>query len=166
VLAEDRGKGFPWTPALADLLEAGSDARFDAETAGRVAGLLAAWGRDDGAMVVAEEARLAEAERMRLAQGPQIVALVPANGGVAAAGDTVLEIHFDRPMSGGMAVFGDVPETTGSPAWDDGKQVLRIPVRLAAGSRFVLYLNNEETAGFRSTEGEALVPREWRFSVE
>lgn len=58
LVAEDTGKAFPWTPALADLLDV--DARdgggFGPETPARVAALLDDWARDGGA-------RIAEAER-------------------------------------------------------------------------------------------------------
>lgn len=167
--AEDQGKGFPWTPALADLLDAADAAgqpRFDAGTATAVAALLDDWAAGNGARIAAEQRRLADAQARLLAQGPQLAALVPAEGSRPAAGDSVLELHFDRPMDGRIAIFGDVPPVTGKPAWDAAKQVLRIPVRLEAGARYRLLLNSEQDGGFTSQAGEKLAPRTWTFAVE
>ena len=55
---------------------------------------------------------------------------------------------------------------TGKPAWDEAKQVLRIPVRLEAGARYRLLLNSESDGGFTSRAGEKLSPRSWTFSVD
>ena len=74
-------------------------------------------------------------------------------------------MHFDRPMDGRIAIFGDVPPVTGRPAWDAAKQVLRIPVRLEAGARYRLLLNTEQDGGFASQAGEKLAPRTWTFAV-
>ena len=166
--AEDQGKGFPWTPALADLLDAADaagTARFDAGTAAAVATLLDDWAADNGARIVAEQQRLAAEQARILAQGPQLTALLPAEGARLAGGDSVLELHFDRPMDGRIAIFGDVPPVTGKPAWDEAKQVLRIPVRLEAGARYRLLLNSEADGGFASRDGEKLAPRSWTFSA-
>lgn len=165
---EDQGKGFPWTPALADLLDAADAAgqpRFDAGTAAAVGALLDDWAADNGARIAAEQRRLADAQARLLAQGPQLAALVPAEGSRPAAGDSVLELRFDRPMDGRIAIFGDVPPVTGKPAWDAAKQVLRIPVRLEAGARYRLLLNSEQDGGFTSQAGEKLAPRTWTFAV-
>lgn len=168
-IAEDQGKGFPWTPALADLLdtaEAAGKPRFDAGTAPAVAALLDDWAADNGARIVAEQQRLAAEQARVLTQGPQLTTLSPAEGARLAAGDSVLELHFDRPMDGRIAIFGDVPTVTGKPAWDEAKQVLRIPVRLEAGARYRLLLNSESDGGFTSRAGEKLSPRSWTFSVD
>lgn len=166
--AEDQGKGFPWTPALADLLDAAEAAgqpRFDAGTATAIGALLDDWAADNGARIAAEQQRLAAEQVRQLAQGPQLAALVPAEGARPAAGDSVLELRFDRPMDGRIAIFGEVPPVTGKPGWDETKQVLRIPVRLEAGARYRLLLNSEVDGGFTSQAGEKLVPRTWTFSV-
>lgn len=164
LLAEDRGKGFAWTPALADLLDAeGPQPAFDDATAVRVAALLADWGRHGGARVAEEEARLAAERRAQLAQGPQIVAMLPAQDGELPPGPTELELRFDRPMAPGLSIFGDVPEITGKPRWNDAATILYLPVKLAPGRQYHLYLNTEEAQRIRSAAGEPLVPREWRF---
>lgn len=166
LLAEDRGKGFAWTPALADLLDAeGAQPAFDDATATRVARLIADWGRDGGARVAAEEARLEAERKARQAQGPQILALLPAQDAEVAPGATELEVHFDRPMAPGLSIFGDVPQISGKPRWNDSATILYLPVTLAPGGRYRLYLNSEEAQRIRSVAGEPLAPREWRFSA-
>lgn len=171
LMAEDRAKGFPWTPALADLLDARAaqappfDAANEQATTRAVAALLTEWGRDHGTKVAAEARRLAEEERARLAAGPQ-VRLMPADGAVVDATQVSwLELHFDRPMAPGIAIYGDPPRITGKPAWDEARRVLRIPVALAPGASYRLSLNNEEAGGFRSADGEVLAPRTWHFTA-
>lgn len=168
-MAEDQEKGFPWTPALADLfdaLERDGGIAFDAGTAKRVAAFLQDWGRDKGAKVAAEQVRIAEAKLARLATGPQLERYVPAQGSLVAADLTMLELHFDRPMAPGLAIFGETPEITGKPSWDESRRVLRLPVRLEPGARYTLQLNNEDTLRMQSADGEPLVPRQWSFRVE
>lgn len=168
LVAEDQSKGFPWVPALADLfdeIEATGRVAYDDDTAKRVAGLLAQWGWDDGAKIVAEQQRIAAQQAARLATGPQIVEFAPAQDAVVDADLAILEIRFDRPMAPGLAIFGDVPEVAGKPSWDESRQVLRLPVRVQAGAHYHLYLNKEDTLKMMSADGEPLVPREWRFRV-
>ncbi len=165
-LDEDRGKGFPWTPELADLLDAmarDGDA-FGADGAARVAALLDDWARDDGARIAAAERQLADARAQALAQGPQLE-LVPADGSRVAAGAATLELRFDRAMDGKIAIYGDVPALAGKPAWDEAKRVLRIPVTLEAGGRYAMRLNDDGEGGFAGADGERLVPRTWMLEV-
>lgn len=167
VLDEDRGKGFPWTPALADLLDATAAAhpRLDGDVPARVAALLDDWARDNGARIDAERQRLDAERTQALARGPQLETLSPAEGAVAAAGGAVLELRFDRPMDGRIAIFGDVPKVTGKPQWDGEKRTLRIPVLLEAGARYRLLLNNDGDGGFASADGGKLTPRVWTFAA-
>lgn len=165
---EDEGKGFPWTPALADVLDADArdDGGFGPATAGRVAALLDDWARDGGARIADAERRREEARAAALARGPQLERLVPAHGAKVGAGEATLELHFDRTMDGRIAIFGDVPKIAGKPAWDEGKRVLRIPVVLEAGVRYGMRLNGDGEGGFASADGERLAPRDWSFEVE
>jgi hypothetical protein len=81
-------------------------------------------------------------------------------------GATTLEIHFDRPLARGAMLMGNV-SAVGRPAWDETRRVLHIPVVLEAGVSYRLSLNDEDepASGFRSEQGEFLVPRSWSFSV-
>lgn len=168
-IAEDRDKGFAWTPALADLLDkdvAAGKPRFDDGTAARVAAFLDDWARDNGARIDAEQQRLAAEREQALQRGPQIQSLSPTDGSVVAPGKAVLEIHFDRAMDGRIAIFGDVPEVNGAPEWDATKRVLRVPVVLQAGAHHSLGLNQDDSDGFSDSAGEKLVPRTWAFDVQ
>jgi hypothetical protein len=96
----------------------------------------------------------------------QVAGLWPRHAGPpVAAGPGVLEIAFDRPMASAIHLFGDLPQITGSPCWDDDRRVLRIPVALTPGSRYRLSFNEGDTGGFRGAAGEVLAPCEWVFSV-
>ncbi len=167
-LAEDSGKDFAWVAALADLLdaeEAAGQSRFNPGTPAKVAKLLDEWAADAGAKVIAERQRLANDQALALAKGPQLDGLSPADGTIAAPGNATLELRFDRPMDGRIAIYGDVPKVTGKPQWDEEKRVLRIPVLLAAGASYQVLLNNETEDGFASADGEKLAPRTWTFSA-
>lgn len=96
----------------------------------------------------------------------QIAGLHPAHAGPpVAAGPDVLEIEFDRPMASAIHLFGELPQVTGSPCWDDDGRVLRIPVALSPGMRYRLSFNEGVSGGFRGAAGEVLAPREWIFDV-
>ena len=167
-IAEDRSKGFPWTPELADLLDSLDQSNgklFVTDTARRIAVLLHDWGQGNGARISAEMERLAAEEQAHLAKGPQILQFVPAQDAMVGTDFGMLEIHFDRPMSPGLAIFGDLPEVAGNPTWDEAMEVLRLPVKLSPGARYHLYLNSRDSDKMRSANGEPLVPREWWFSV-
>ena len=167
-IKEDQDKGFLWVPALAEMLDARAAAgtlRYDEDTARDIAGLLEQWSRDDGAKIVAEQARLAAVAKDRLAQGPQILTYVPAQGAEVDSTLSMLELHFDRPMAPSLAIFGETPEVAGRPSWDAETRVLRLPVRVEPGASYRLRLNTETDLKMKSADGEVLVPREWRFSV-
>ena len=96
----------------------------------------------------------------------QIAGLHPAHAGPpVAAGPQVLEIEFDRPMASAIQLFGELPQVTGSPCWDEDGRVLRIPVALSPGTRYRLSFNEGVSGGFRGAAGEVLAPREWIFDV-
>jgi len=96
----------------------------------------------------------------------QVACLLPAHAGPAvAAGPRVLEILFDRPMASAIHLFGDLPQVTGAPCWDDDGRVLRIPVLLAPGTRYRLSFNEGAEGGFRGANGEVLAPRDWIFEA-
>ena len=96
----------------------------------------------------------------------QIAGLLPAHAGPPiAAGAQVLEIEFDRPMASAIHLFGDLPEVTGPPCWDEDGRTLRIPVALSPGLRYRLLFNEGDSGGFRGAAGEILAAREWIFDV-
>lgn len=166
-IAEDRGKGFTWVPELADTLDAleRAPASDNAARAASVAALFEAWGRNGAARLLAERERLAAERAARDAAGPRIVQLSPAEGAQVAAGEVVLELRFDRAMAPGLAIFGEVPDVTGKPEWSADRTALRIPVRLAAGTRYRLQLNTEDALRIKAADGAPLPPRTWTFEA-
>ena len=101
-----------------------------------------------------------------VAERAQVQSLHPPHSGAAvASGRACLEIHFDRPMTPAIHIFGAMPEITGAPVWDDDGRVLRIPVSLSAHTSYRLLLNIDTGEGFRSVTGEPLAPQEWLFDV-
>lgn len=96
----------------------------------------------------------------------RVSGLRPAHAGPPVApGPDVLEIEFDRPMASAIHLFGDLPQVTGAPCWDEDGRVLRIPVSLLPGTRYRLSFNEGVAGGFRGADGEVLAPREWIFDV-
>jgi len=96
---------------------------------------------------------------------PRLVRLVPPHGtSVADTSLKALEFHFDQPMGPGITVRSDdMPEVIGTPQWDEARQVLRVPVRLAPGKGYRLDLNPPDDRGFVNTAGEPLAGFRWRF---
>lgn len=168
-LADDRQKGFWWTESLAQHLaldDQASPPRFTASEA-RVFAFFSDWADEPGLRIASVQRRLAAEEQERQGKGPQILELVPAAGAIGVDPTLkAIEIHFDRPMDGGMAVFGHhVPDVSGEPIWNADTSVLRIPVSLRPGTLYEMSLNNEDAAGFRSAAGEPLSPRTWSFQT-
>jgi hypothetical protein len=167
-LRSDRAQGFLWTDELADALRVDSAAptRF-AAAADAVFAFFDGWTADAPGRLAAKAAALEAEEAAARMQGPQLQ-LVPAEGERVAAGPSVLELRFDRPMAPAASLRGDVPEVTGRPAWDEERRVLRIPVTLRAGATYVMQLNDPDRpdAGFRSAAGEPLHPRTWTLRVQ
>ncbi|MFN7966480.1 MAG: DUF4932 domain-containing protein [Acidobacteriota bacterium] len=164
-IQDDRSKDFLWTDALATRLAADPPLPFHA-AGDRVIAFFTEWGADATARVQQVRIAIAAEQADRLKRGPQITRLVPANGDMSVdATVDALEIQFDRPMQPGISIFGDVPEVVGKPAWNAEFTVLRVPVKMSPGRVYVMQLNSDGDGDFVSKEGQALVPREWRFQV-
>jgi hypothetical protein len=166
----DCAGSFFWTGELAAVIGAAPQAapRFPGAAAA-VFKFFEEWGGAVDTKIAAVKSLREAAERERLARGPQILKAIPADGDTQVEATlSTLELHFDRPMNGAMSIFGESPEVTGKPAWNEDKSILRIPVKFTAGRTYQMRLNkSEETSGgFRSATGELLVPRSWRFTVK
>ncbi len=101
---------------------------------------------------------------------PKVVSMKPSNG--ATDVDPALnqiEVTFDVPMGSGLAWCGgegfpDTPE--GKKAfWTDDRKTCILPVKLAPGEKYLLFLNTDEILGFESAEGEPLDPVSYTFST-
>jgi hypothetical protein len=104
-----------------------------------------------------------DAETLR----PQVTNLVPVNGATDVNPDLeAIEITFDRPMrAGSWSVVGGGPKypETGTPFYDDRRQVFRLPVKLEPGREYELWLNRGPHQSFASERGVALAPFRIRF---
>jgi hypothetical protein len=169
LIRADQELGFWWTDELAALLAGpnGAQPRIDQAEAA-IFELFERWARAPKRSIDSQRRAHERAERARLRQGPQIKKLIPAHDARSVSSQIgALEIHFDRPMTPETMVLGDVPEVVGAPTWERGGTILRVPVKLEPGRSYVMHLNSDESGdeGFRSQQGELLVPRTWRFQV-
>ena len=101
---------------------------------------------------------------------PQVVAFEPANG--AAGVDPALaelKATFDRPMSEGWSWVTEgadsFPETTGEARLSPDGRAAILPVRLAPGRSYVIWLNSQQYRFFRDRAGVELAPVRWVFST-
>jgi hypothetical protein len=168
-LEGDREKGFWWTGDVAEALKAGTAGGppvLELNTKSVVA-VFDAWSGNAAERIARKQAELAAEREAKLKLGPQILSLTPADGDTTVSPTVaLLELRFDRPMSGAVSLYGDVPKVTGKPSWNAERTVLTIPVALAPGTRYVMQLNSATSdGGFASAAGEKLTPRAWTFTV-
>jgi hypothetical protein len=101
---------------------------------------------------------------------PRIVAFDPPNGatGVDAA-TSELRVTFDRVMSEGWSWVTEgqdfFPETTGEAFMTADRRTAILPVRLASGRRYVVWLNSQQFRYFRDLSGVELEPVRWTFAT-
>jgi len=105
-----------------------------------------------------------------LPAAPAVVRLEPANGATDVDPATsVLRATFDRPMAEGWSWVLDsresFPEMAGGASLSaDGRSAL-LPVRLAPGRTYVVWLNSAEHRGFHDRNGVELAPVRWSFTT-
>jgi hypothetical protein len=168
-LADDRAKGLLWTADFAEALkpsQPGAPVSF-AESEPRLLAVLDRWAEAPAERIAQARSRFAQEAEARLKEGPQILSRTPTQDGEVAAGELILELRFDRPMTGKTFISqaeGPAMELTGKPAWDGDRSVLRVPVRLKPG-RHAFELNREGVPGFAGKDGESLTPQRWTFTV-
>lgn len=169
LIRADQELGFWWTDELAAVLvgSTAAQSRID-QVEAAIFELFERWARAPKCSVDSQRRAHDRAERARLREGPQVKRLIPAQDARSVSPQIgVLEIHFDRPMTPETMVLGDVPELVGAPTWERGGTILRFPVKLEPGRSYVMHLNSDDSGdqGFRSQQGESLVPRTWHFQV-
>jgi|CXWL01.1.fsa_nt_gi hypothetical protein len=101
---------------------------------------------------------------------PHVVTLQPPNGATAVdPATTVLRATFDRPMAAGWSwvreATGEFPATTGDAYFETNEQTAALPVRLAPGTTYVIWLNSREHTDFRDQAGTAAEPVRWVFTT-
>lgn len=101
---------------------------------------------------------------------PRVVDFSPPNGATDVdASLTELRATFDRPMSEGWSWVtegGDsFPEATGEATMTPDRRSAILPVRLAPGRQYVVWLNSDAYRDFRDASGIELLPVRWTFST-
>jgi hypothetical protein len=102
--------------------------------------------------------------------GPRVVAFDPPNGATGVDPTrSELRVTFDRVMSEGWSWVTEgpdlFPETTGEAFMTPDQRGAVLPVRLAPGRRYVLWLNSQQFSYFRDTSGVELEPVRWTFAT-
>ncbi len=125
------------------------------------------------AAVSRERSSLAEAElTAKLATAPPTVIETLPKTGAADVDPDLKEIRvtFSKPMldrswSWSQASGETFPETTGEPRYlDDGKTCV-LPVKLARGRAYEIWLNSEKFHNFKDREGRPAVPHHLHFQT-
>ena len=118
--------------------------------------------------VIAFFAEFAEKYDKQMERAPHVLSISPDPTQPVDPGVDELIITFDRPMRRGSYAITNVGQSPefGKPAYDAGGKVLRVPMKLAPGTRYALALNSLRFKGFKSEQGIALDPYELRFRTE
>jgi hypothetical protein len=158
-VADQEGRSFLWTEALARALSDYESLRAENPTLDRFVPAIAR----------VLEAAAADLET-RDAGAPHVVAMTPRNGATDVdPATTAIVVAFDRAMTdGSWAVVGGgphFPEVTGSPSYDAAHKVLTIPVRLKPSWDYELWLNRGQFDTFRSEQGVRLAPVRVTFAT-
>ncbi len=101
---------------------------------------------------------------------PRVIAFSPPNGATEvdpAVGE--LRATFDRTMSEGWSWVteggGSFPDATGEAYMTPDRRSAVLPVRLAPGRSYVVWLNSDRFRDFRDAAGVELPPVRWTFST-
>ncbi len=101
---------------------------------------------------------------------PRALALEPPNGATDAdPALTALTVTFDREMSEGWSWVIETresfPQVAGDASMSADRRAALLPVRLAPGRTYVVWLNSETFQDFRDTAGRPLPPLRWTFTT-
>lgn len=95
---------------------------------------------------------------------PVVVKTIPEAGSTTVDASTTKEIRvtFSKDMADQSWSWSQIskesfPQTTSKPRYDDDKRTCILPVKLASGRTYVLWLNPPKFQGFRDTEGNAAI---------
>lgn len=102
---------------------------------------------------------------------PRIISTSPANGEIDV--DPALQaitVTFDQPMKADSFAWSyekkeDFPDVQGTPAYDEKQTTNTLPVKLAPGREYAIWLNTSELKGFVSVDGEPSPPYKLVFST-
>jgi RNA polymerase sigma-70 factor (ECF subfamily) len=107
----------------------------------------------------------AEPEKKSVATMPPVVVkTVPQAGDMKVdPASTKIEVTFSKRMAigknyswiGGGETY---PETTGEPRWKADGRTCVLPVKLAPGKTYILWLNSPQYGNFRDAKGQSAIP--------
>jgi len=96
---------------------------------------------------------------------PAVVKTIPMCGDTQVDADKVKEIRVtyskdmtDKSWSWSQISNESFPPTSGKPSYDKDKRTAILPVKLAAGKTYVIWLNSEKFGGFKDTDSRSAVP--------
>ena len=170
---KEQRNSFYWVPELAELLgryETDRDTYPDlAAFMPRVVEFMDDWAATAEQRVEAITGPWEEEKRALAAKAPKIVSLTPAEGATAVdPGLKEIVVVFDRPMKDRswsvVRAGGLFPDFTGA-AYDEGRTVLRLQVRLKPGQTYRFGLNDSQHMSFMDEQGNRLVPTVVEFST-
>lgn len=102
---------------------------------------------------------------------PRVVSTSPANGETDVdPGLEAITVTFDRPMKPDSFAWSyenkeDFPDVQGTPAYDSEQTTNTLPVKLAPGRQYAIWLNTSEMKGFLSVDGEPSPPYKLVFTT-
>lgn len=104
-------------------------------------------------------------------KGPKLVSSIPANGDLnvdPALSELVLE--FDREIGTNSYSFllgnRPFPTVTGKPEFENGNKTLKLKIALKPNTEYEIWLNRDETLGFKGTDNIPLYPVQIIFKTK
>ncbi|MFK8114759.1 MAG: M56 family metallopeptidase [Rubripirellula sp.] len=110
----------------------------------------------------------ASPEVVAMAQTPEIVKLVPANGAKNVDSKRAkISVTFNMPMGAGMSWTGEqFPHDGGKPSWSKDKRTCTVPVTLKPNQSYQMGLNSRSHNNFQSEAGVPLKPVRYQFHTK
>lgn len=104
-------------------------------------------------------------------KGPKLLSSIPANGDMnvdPSINELVLE--FDREMGTNSYSFllGSLPfpSVTGKPEFENGNKTLKLKISLKPNTEYEIWLNRDDTLGFKSSDNIPLYPVQIIFKTK
>lgn len=148
-------------------------AHYDARRAQEVAAAKMTEALERIAAESRQRSSLAEAElTAKLAAAPpEVTETMPKTGATDVDPDLKeIRVTFSKPMMDGSWSWSQAsdetfPETTGEPRYLDGGKTCVLPVKLAPGKSYEIWLNSEKFHNFKDRDGRPAVPHYLHFQT-
>jgi len=102
---------------------------------------------------------------------PRVISTSPANGETDVdPGLEAITVTFDRAMKSDSFAWSyekkeDFPDVQGTPSYDSEQTTNTLPVKLAPGRQYAIWLNTAEMKGFVTVDGEPSPPYKLVFTT-